>query len=444
MALHKLHNLHLGPIIRHSTKNSLKLWGQGNNDFKYLVARIHGTNYCSSTTVNSDTNYIGVINLQNLDSYSVGSIRQYQMAMTDRIYDSSQFTELDWDESQIPVYKFKLESPQELSINDNLSFIFGSCRFLWPIFGCVFFGDRGDKVFRAINKQSETRPVDFVAMLGDQIYADTSVNIVDKLFRAKSFEDFNHLYYKSFSYPHIKRLLANNTVYMIGDDHEYRDNYNLDIASRDLVVYSNAITTFNLYQYVNSPEPPFNGRYWFTTIRNNVPFFWIDARNERTSEQIMSVNQLETIKSWLLEYKDQVKCLVSSVPMFLYKDDGDNWLGYKHQLKELLDTITKNSIQGLVILTGDSHMGVSAQYSIVGTNIVITELMSSGFYAIFHADKIAPKHSLEPYMVEAVKTSPVVTKDLFSRVDISVMKRMVNFSVYDNKGSVVTDTCYNV
>lgn len=431
-----LHPLTLGPIIRHNTTTSIRLWGKSNKDFPYLVARIYETGYFHHTIVNSDTNFTGTVTLTYLHACS---LRKYQMAMTDSNFSCTEgwLSEADWE--NIPVYTFSLDSD-----NASLSFILGSCRFFLPIFCYTLFGNSGDKIFNSINKQLETKPVDFVAMIGDQIYADTTISVLDKFLRAKSFSDFDDRYQRAFSYPHIKRLLACNPTYMIGDDHEYRDNYDMNVANWELSVYRNAMNTFNFYQYVNGPHSPNNGRYWFNTIRKGIPFFWMDVRNERNQQQIISITQLEALKAWLLQYKDEVKCLVTAVPMFLCKEDPDNWQNYKGQLREILDLITINSVKGLIILTGDAHMAVSSQYSILGGSLKITELMSSGFCSILHdsENNVAEKHIIGPYVVKSQHTSNVITVDLFSRVEISA--RTVKFSVYDKKGVLVNETLYNV
>lgn len=440
-----IQKLKIGPIIRDSSVNQIRVWGQADGEANktcYLVARQYNSNNFTYTVVNASTNFIGTVTLSGLDTLS-----QYQIGVLnlDQDLDATKITAASWE--NIAVYKYKLDD-----MGNDLSILFGSCRFLWPVrinpFSKKYYalwGESGDKIFGKINALLEREPVDFVAMLGDQIYGDTSVWLVDKLMRAKSFDEFKYRYETAFSYSNIRNLMANNTTYMIGDDHEYRDNYNSSIIRTEPNVYVDSLRAFNLYQYRNGPAEPVDQKYWYTTFRKQTPFFWMDLRNERTPENIMSNEQLTAIKNWLLQYRSDVKFLVSSVPMFLRKADKDNWQNYKSQLGELLEFIVLNQIMGSVVLTGDSHMGVSSQYEIAN-GIYITEIMSSGFMAVFHESKsnVASEHTVGDFKIKSVKMSDVVSQDMFGKLTLLRNERIIRYTMYDSDGKIKSDSIYQI
>jgi len=229
----------------------------------------------------------------------------------------------------------------------------------------------------------------FLLMIGDQIYADQSgVHGVE--WKAATFDEFCEIYQKSWSAdPYFMKVLSRCPTYMIFDDHEVENAW-FKIRQRigDLRGVSgnkrlkNAIDAYECYQNSHNPSPisedlPYSYEFSWGDVR----FFVIDARYQRETRfwhqafpyhrDILGERQWEELRSWLERYRDDLKFVVTSVPIshialqfpFLGPLPGlsrfaqvDQWPGFAWGRRRLIKFIREHEIGRLIFLAGDVHI----------------------------------------------------------------------------------------
>jgi cholesterol oxidase len=268
-------------------------------------------------------------------------------------------------------------------VQQPVSWLALSCR--WP--GTPFEGEAVDAV--ALQMQAHvttsTLPVDALVMLGDQIYADATAN----MFKTRETDEvLAGLYRDAWGSPHAQALLASVPSYTVVDDHEYGDNWSGAVDASQDTVFVNGFEAALAYQwrwnegtegiaakYRSTPAiqgPQVTG-FWNAFTVGDVPFFGADTRSERQlrspknyrTRRMVSEQQMDALKAWLLEFKDQPKVLCSgSVMGFVERElweapgqciTGDSWDGYPATWRELVRFIVAEQIQHLVFLSGDYH-----------------------------------------------------------------------------------------
>lgn len=110
---------------------------------------------------------------------------------------------------------------------------------------------------------------------------------------------------------------------------------------------------------------------WQKFSNGNSDFFVLDVRSQRdpasdpnTSEKSMldgdnlgSQGQLEWLKDGLKTSQATWKFIFSGVPFNRTMIKTDAWVGYPNERQALVDFIKSNNIQGVVIVSGDTHFG---------------------------------------------------------------------------------------
>jgi len=134
----------------------------------------------------------------------------------------------------------------------DLNFILGSCRYP-GVLGKI---KEADEIFGPLRKEADgdgaagpARPVDFVLMVGDQIYADLLSRFIP-IGLADTFEEFQERYLEAFGSRNMRRLLRNVPTYIVLDDHEIEDNWTQDrIATQEKRrLFNLAIGAYMSYQ----------------------------------------------------------------------------------------------------------------------------------------------------------------------------------------------------
>ncbi len=214
-------------------------------------------------------------------------------------------------------------------------------------------------VFATISELSPT----FVALLGDQMYADYDGDInsgpaasVLAALRAKYNRNFDE---------YFQTMSSQVPVVAIWDDHDYgRDN-----SDRTYRYKAEAKKVFK----ETYPIYPFRVEdggldYKFTIA--GVDIFVLDTRWYRSPMQdgdiegktMLGEEQLSWLLNGLKQSAAPFKLVFSSVSLNDYGGDTssgrtgfDSWMGYKSERNKILSFIEENQIQGVLVFSGDQH-----------------------------------------------------------------------------------------
>ncbi|NBF12570.1 alkaline phosphatase D family protein [Pseudomonas sp. Fl4BN1] len=312
-----------------------------------------------------------------------------------------------------------------------LSFLLGSCRY--P--GLPWQRKDSDAIFGPmLNTQGD---VQFVLMVGDQIYAD-EFNRYVPIGRADSYKEFEERYHTAFGSPNISRLLARKPTYMILDDHEIEDNWTQDRIGKSSkrTLFNWAMGAYMSYQWSHGPRFEDSYVHGRTMTGNDVylkhqavnqlfydfscanyPFFVLDTRTQRFLDDVPGAltdnhllgrpslhpsepSQLDRLCAWLVHMQkdrgNMPKFIVSSsvfVPNGVdtagegerydrRKNESDAWSAFPSTRSTVLETIGRNGVQNVVFLSGDIHCSNISQleFSNGVQGIVAYAVTSSAFY----------------------------------------------------------------
>ena len=392
----KVRSLTVGPIVGHTKQESVRLWGRGEGfalgDNYHRVFGVAQVKKSATTVVTQffkmlpKFDFTGITNFKGLkDSsayeYRVGYVlADLELDEINRLRN----TNLEWEDDTWKVFK---TNPGDQS---EISFFMGSCRYLSRL---GLADDRGDKTFRSAVEVSKKSNVDFLLMMGDQIYADDFW----KFDPDKEQEEFFKKYRRAFSQPHIRTLMSSLSTYMILDDHEVINNWNQqqyenDVDMREL--FHAAMTAYHPYQLVHGPafDPSSSGsadnrpkKLWYSFDCGKATFFVMDTRTERfpDDKEMISRTQMHGLRKWMRDNTTKVKFVVSSVPFFpdLKRNDDDKWKGFPDQRLEILDYIVSNNVQQIAFLSGDIHASGRATITCPQIpGLEIHQIISSAFW----------------------------------------------------------------
>ena len=220
-------------------------------------------------------------------------------------------------------------------------------------------------------------------MLGDQIYADATASLFDKL---TSIEKFQERYHQMFRSPGFAKAVRAIPCYMTGDDHEFSDSWSVPDDSLRKELYVAAQQSYGIYQMSHSPftggldTPPYD--YSFSC--GPVAVYVMDTLSYRDTkvpgeEKIVSAAQLKAFEEWLtkLEVLKEFKFVILATggvvaPGFKValnaKDEIDvsraqgfeNWQAFDSQRIELLDIIAGCTTKKVLLVSGDYHCSAKA------------------------------------------------------------------------------------
>jgi hypothetical protein len=240
----------------------------------------------------------------------------------------------------------------------------------------------------------------------------------------------------------LKKLMSRIETKCIEDDHAYRDNGTPALGATEPQVYQNCIDCVNIFDHPNGPLPFGKGlKYGISFERGPFKFFLCDTRFERNGNKIMSDEQWNRLETWLTSDPEKIKFLISPVPV-LCQRYNDTWYGYPQDQERLVSLVRQNKINNLVILSGDAHSSLFAQYRIYEkdkrTSTVITEILSSPFYAIFHDSPSKFYHELDLTGVGSGKyrleTDEPINQDNFATVKADHQAQSIQVDFYSKDG----------
>ena len=198
---------------------------------------------------------------------------------------------------------------------------------------------------------------DLLLMLGDNVYIDDPES-----------KAMNHYtYYRRQSRPEWRKLIATTPVYSIWDDHDFATNDSWGGPEIDKPAWKQQVWDIFKQNWANPPSGGGHTEpgccYDFTV--GDVQFIMLDCRFYRTTPRKENPTMLGPVqKQWLFdtlkkskENKATFRVLCSSVPwVFEAKGDSlDTWNGYKDERNEIFDFLTREKIEGIVLMSADRH-----------------------------------------------------------------------------------------
>jgi alkaline phosphatase D len=386
-----------------------------------------------------------------------------------------------------------------------LNFIVGSCRYpgvLWKIkeADLIFGALRSEAVglgrhdAAALGTSISTAPVQFVLMVGDQIYADM-MNRHVPLGLADTFEEFQERYHTAFGSRNMRKLLRQVPTYMILDDHEIEDNWTQDrlITATSRKVFQLAIGAYMSYQWSHSPRT-YQTRLYYEFESSGYPFFVLDTRTQRFMDDVRGSlednhllgrptigneepGQLDRLLRWLVAQQgkrgDAPKFIVTSSVFapnpitaregrkgsaeeyVRWKEESDSWPAFPTTRRAILNTIIKNGVQNVVFLSGDIHCANVAAIEFAGSpeaaKLKAFSVTSSAFYWPFPFADGEPSSFVHDSRAEGQEDTFQIDaqhsmdyrawnftqEDNFCRVDLDPKTRSLTVTALNKKGEVI-------
>lgn len=278
----------------------------------------------------------------------------------------------------------------------GLRLVLGSCQYAPGILD-------GPVAYAAWQQLAETMELageqpHLLVLAGDQVYTDATAGLFDP---AQADDRYRKPYERLYGSEPVRRVLCRVPVVSTIDDHEIADNWEpphpslpdtLKLASwhqrRD------GVEAFQRYQRADLRRPRGRGAdaiapppLWTELSRQGLPIFLLDARSERwhraatepAQRRMLRGEQAERLHDWLRRQPaDLPKIIVApslllprhrrAVPArlaFGFEDRRDTAVlrsdsadGYPETLFPLLALIAEQQWRGVVLLSGDEHLGL--------------------------------------------------------------------------------------
>jgi alkaline phosphatase D len=204
---------------------------------------------------------------------------------------------------------------------------------------------------QVIWRQVAQRNPDLFFWLGDNCYADTDSPAFLR-------EEMRSQRDVALLQPVLRRV----PQLAIWDDHDYA----LNDSDRTNPVREEALGVFRHYWGNPSAGLPDVPGVFFRYGCGGVDFFFLDVRYHRDpnaspdgpGKTMLGEGQLAWLKRSLRESRAPFKCLVSGSGWSMAKGPhGDAWSAFLHERDALFDFLRDEEIAGVLLLSGDTHIG---------------------------------------------------------------------------------------
>ncbi|KRA93824.1 phosphodiesterase [Pseudomonas sp. Root68] len=454
----------IGPIIGHTTTNHARIFVRGAAQknapvFAGIRYRRSGHEQWIETIFAKLTSLQDMSDVLVLDNLAPDTEYEYQAGWfstrsAGHTADSLQELPLRWPKE---LYHLRTRSG---SFATPRGYFVGSCRYLRMTAGVASAPEWGDRIFASIAQlaQQADPPVSAMLMTGDQIYVD------DLNFFApdREYQQILAKYRAAFSQPHVSRLMANISTYMILDDHEIEDNWPDKKKSGDDILYNNAISAYEIYQASHSPvfELFDDGRisrlakhYWYQFSDGDIEWFVTDGRTRRNlsanDRRLLDNEQEYALCQWLIHSPARVKLVVTSVMFFpdARQNGNDAWAGFPAQRLRLLETIRLYRLKNVIFVAGDVHASMTSRlthsedpgfevHTIVSSPLCNSRLLPYASQSGFILDRPLARTAAGEYRQEL--TGKVISQDNFAHLVIDAKRIRVNY--HDRDGELLQST----
>lgn len=218
-------------------------------------------------------------------------------------------------------------------------FAFGSC--------ARFSSDREQPIWRAV---AGARP-DVFLWLGDNVYADTD----DPLVLAEE-------YRRQRDVASLQPLLRSTPQLAIWDDHDF----GLNDHDRTSPMRDDARLVFRRHWANPGCGTASTPGVFFAWSRSGTDGFFLDVRSWRDpnaqpdgeGKTMLGAGQLAWLKEQLAASTAPFKLIFSGSGWSAAKGPGgDSWASYRHERDALFTWIAERGIRGVVLVSGDTHVG---------------------------------------------------------------------------------------
>lgn len=258
--------------------------------------------------------------------------------------------------------------------------------------------------------------IDFVLLVGDQIYADATAGLLDPVRRDELYDQPHD---KALRARSMRKVLRTVPVRMLLDDHELSDNWEPlpravanrrpNDAAKNSATLRNGFGAWRKYQRMrlarelSQPAGPADQSFEYA----GYPFYFADTRTGRSargslvprvSQEILSQTQITDLKSWMVLHRESVK-FVSTPSLLLPRrrstardlygsERSDAWDGFPQSLQDLLGFMVHERVTNTVFLSGDEHHSLFSEIWVRPTScsaapIKVVSVHSSALYAPF-------------------------------------------------------------
>ncbi len=261
--------------------------------------------------------------------------------------------------------------------------------------------------FGSCNKQGEPQPLwddilaqrpDLWIWLGDNIYGDT-----DDMKKMRS------MYAKQLAQPDYRQLITTVPVVGTWDDHDYGVNdggkeFAPKAASRDLLLEFLAVPK---NQPVWDREGAYQA-YTFGPTGRRVKILLLDTRYFRDAlvasadtarryganalGDLLGEAQWRWLEAELSNSDAQVHLIGSSIQVLAEDHGFEKWANFPRSRQRLLDLIADTQAPGVVLLSGDRHIGEISRYDAPGVAYPLYDLTSSGLTHVYEEADESNRH----------------------------------------------------
>jgi len=233
----------------------------------------------------------------------------------------------------------RFETAPQAGTDADLRIVFGSCP--------KYQDDRIQPIWPWVGHYQP----DIMFWIGDNVYSDAlDPDIIREEMRRQR------------DIPALQPILHNVSHLAIWDDHDF----GLNNHNRTNPIKHEALEVFREYWANPSYGLPDVKGIFFKYTWGKVDFFFLDGRWYRDPDAdpdtpdktMLGAEQFEWLKAEL-EASDAVfKVLVSGSGWSTSKGEGgDSWAAFLHERNRLFDFIRDSEITGIVMLSGDTHIG---------------------------------------------------------------------------------------
>lgn len=393
----------LGPIIGHTTTDSVKIWlrGEEGSDGTKPIAAVDlfkdGQRVQSRyEPLGAQLDYCGVVAFGNLKAGTEYEVRADC---------------LHFPADQAPAVG--IEAPQAVATSPatrtgnvrtavadarKIRFIFGSCRWQETTPPMAFSMREGDIPFETMARLHRDNPYDFLMLIGDQVYTDAMAPLKTR----ETAESIFDLYRATYKMRRFRKFTGKVPTYMILDDHEIEDDWSRNRlesgGDKERKRFEITMRAYQAYQNLRNPDTDVPGepdaRLWYTFQRGVFPFFVLDNMTQKWTkavgnrkQTILGETQWNALTAWLSTHRDApVKFIVTPEPVFLDRKDKkvpDKWPNFEEERARLLHYIRKEGIKNVVLLGGAVHnTSLSRMTCNQDPEFEMHSLVSSPIYAI--------------------------------------------------------------
>lgn len=319
--------LMLGPMVGAVTQTSVPIWMQLSGDYfeafvEYAADPIAGPwQRTASKRARAEDGYTLVIAIEGLKP---DTTYHYRVKVNDKI-------DKYLRDRQPETVRTAPAGPSRFRL------AFGSCARIQ--------NDPEQPIWRAIGQYEP----DLFFWLGDNIYGDSTVPAV-----------LAQEYQRQRFVPSFQPVGRRIPQLAIWDDHDY----GLDNFDRTNPIREQALRLFKQYWANPSAGLPGVPGVFFDYAYGGVDFIFLDDRYHRApdadedtpNKEFLGKGQFEWLQKRLLASRAAFKVLVCGSGWSRFKGPGgDSWSAYLHERTRLFNFIRDNRINGVVLLSGDTH-----------------------------------------------------------------------------------------